>query len=282
MKTFEFIFAMLMLDPILSSILKTSAFLQSPNINLLTAVEIVESLKKLLVSMRNTEDDFTDIYHKTIQMCKNYDIEIPQLKKRKVSTKIDCLSSTQHYMSSKEEEMKVSVYYSTLDHMISGINIRFNQETMNMIQSIGNLLVLNINSNDISVLSTAFHLNSDMLKTEINLLKHTDNIPKGEKNKCGDWINWLTQSNCGRETIFCNVIKALKTFMIIPVTSCACERSFSKLSIVKTKLRSTMTQDRLDGLLTIFIEQELAYNIKIDDVIDTFKNLIPVDRRMEL
>ncbi|CAI6371179.1 unnamed protein product [Macrosiphum euphorbiae] len=109
MKTFEFVFAMLMLDPILSSILKTSVFLQSPNINLLTAVEIVESLKKLLVSMRNTEDDFTDIYHKTIQMCKNYDIEIPQLKKRKVSTKIDCLSSTQHYMSSKEEEMKVSV-----------------------------------------------------------------------------------------------------------------------------------------------------------------------------
>ncbi|CAI6369554.1 unnamed protein product [Macrosiphum euphorbiae] len=91
-----------------------------------------------------------------------------------------------------------------------------------------------------------------MLKTEINLLKHTDNIiPKGEKNKCGDWINWLTQSNCGRETIFCNVIKALKTFMIIPVTSCACERSFSKLSIVKTKLRSTMTQDSLSKNLLI-------------------------------
>ena len=71
-------------------------------------------------------------------MCKNYDIEIPQQKKRKVSTKIDCSSSTQYYMSSKEEEMKVSVYYSTLDHMISGINIRFNQETINMIRSIGN------------------------------------------------------------------------------------------------------------------------------------------------
>ncbi|XP_060846280.1 zinc finger MYM-type protein 1-like [Rhopalosiphum padi] len=242
MKTFEFIFAMLMLDPILSSILKTSAFLQSSDINLLTALEIIE----------------------------------------KVSTKIDYSSSTQYYMSSKEEEMKVSVYYSTLDHIISGINIRFNQETINMIRSIGNLLILNINSIDITVLSAAFDLNSDMLKTEINLLKHTENIPKGEKNKCGDWINWLTQSNYGRETIFCNVFKALKTFMVIPVTSCSCERSFSKLSIVKTKLRSTMRQDRLNSLLTIFIEQELASGINIDDVIDTFKNLTPVDRRMEL
>lgn len=67
-------------------------------------------------------------------------------------------------MSSKEEEIKVSVYYSTLDHMISGIIIRFNQEIMNMIQSIGNLLILNINNNDISVLSTTFDLNFVMLK----------------------------------------------------------------------------------------------------------------------
>ncbi|KAF0719466.1 zinc finger MYM-type protein 1-like [Aphis craccivora] len=199
----------------------------SSDINLLTAAEIIEALKNFLVSMRNTEENFTDIYYKTIQMCQNYGVEIPQLKKREVSTKIVRSNNTQHYMCSKEEEMKVSVYYSTLDHMIT-----------------------------MTVLSTAFDLNSDMLKTEINLLKHTDNIPKGEKNKCGDWINWLTQSNCGRETIFCNVFKALKTFMVI--------------------------SDRLDSLLTIFIEQELAYNINIDDVIDTFKNFTPVDRRMEL
>lgn len=52
--------------------------------------------------------------------------------------------------------------------------------------------------------------------------------------------------------------------MAIPVKVCTCERTFSKLSIVKTKLRSTMKQERLDGLLTMFIEQELAYNINVD------------------
>lgn len=43
-----------------------------------------------------------------------------------------------------------------------------------------------------------------------------------------------------------------------------------------------MTHDRLDGLLTLFIEQELAYNVNVDEVIETFKTLIPVSRRMEL
>lgn len=70
--------------------------------------------------------------------------------------------------------------------------------------------------------------------------------------------------------------------MAILVTSCSCERTFSKLSIVKTKLRSTMKQERLDGLLTMFIEQELAYNINVDEVIETFKTLTPIERRMEL
>ena len=89
-------------------------------------------------------------------------------------------------------------------------------------------------------------------------------------------------SGTSREVIFCNTFKALKEFIVIPVTTCSCERSFSKLSIVKTKLRSTMLQERLDNLLTMFIEQERAYNVNLDEVIDTFKTLRPVERRMEL
>jgi len=37
---------------------------------------------------------------------------------------------------------------------------------------------------------------------------------------------------------FVNVNKALKLFITIPATSCSCERAFSKLSLVKKKLRS--------------------------------------------
>jgi len=103
-----------------------------------------------------------------------------------------------------------------------------------MIQSIGNVLILNIKSNAITVLlSIAFYLSYNMFNTEINLHKHTANTSKGEKNKCSEWINWITKFNNGRETIYSNV-KALKTFMIISVTSCSCVRAFSKLSIVKS------------------------------------------------
>lgn len=61
-------------------------------------------------------------------------------------------------LSSKEEEMEVCVYFSTLDYMISRINVIFNQDTMNLIRINENLFVLNVNSNDISVLSSEFDL----------------------------------------------------------------------------------------------------------------------------
>lgn len=50
---------------------------------------------------------------------------------------------------------------------------------------------------------------------------------------------------------------------------------------MKTKLHSTMSQNRLNGLLNIFIEQEIAYNTNIDEAIDTFKSCIPLNKNME-
>ena len=45
-------------------------------------------------------------------------------------------------------------------------------------------------------------------------------------------------------------------FATLPVTVASAERSFSKLKIIKTYLRSTISQDRLDGLALLAIENE--------------------------
>lgn len=282
MKTFEFIFAMLMLNPILSLVLKVSMYLQSSNINLLTAVELVTSLKQSLISLRNNEKEFQDIFKKTVLMCNDNDILIPDLKRRKVSSKFDESHKTQHIMKNKEEEMKISVFFPMLDRMISDIEIRFNQETINMIKCVAHLIKQEVTNNDLINMSNIFGVDFNDLDAEIRLLKSNCSISKDNINTCDDLIKWLADYGTGRNIIFQNIFKILKEFVTIPVTSCSCERTFSKLSFIKTKLRSTMQQDRLDALLTISIEQESAYNINIDDVIEHFKILKPVNRRMEL
>jgi len=43
-----------------------------------------------------------------------------------------------------------------------------------------------------------------------------------------------------------------------------------------------MKQNRLDSMMMIFVEQELASQINPEDVIDEFKSMYPGTRRLEL
>ena len=47
---------------------------------------------------------------------------------------------------------------------------------------------------------------------------------------------------------FPNIYVILVILATLPVTSCECERSISMLKLLKTSLRSTMGNDRLNGL----------------------------------
>ena len=52
-----------------------------------------------------------------------------------------------------------------------------------------------------------------------------------------------------------------------PVTVASNEQSFSKLKLVKTKLRSTMLQDRLESLMLISCEKDFSANLNLLNVV---------------
>ncbi|KAK2413157.1 zinc finger MYM-type protein [Trifolium repens] len=58
--------------------------------------------------------------------------------------------------------------------------------------------------------------------------------------------------------------------MTIPITVASAERSFSKLKLLKSYMRSTMSQERLNGLALIAIENPLLEDIQYEDLIDEF------------
>ena len=48
----------------------------------------------------------------------------------------------------------------------------------------------------------------------------------------------------------------------LPVTSAECERSVSRLRYLKTYLRSTMTEDCLNGLAMMYIHRDISCDSK--------------------
>jgi hypothetical protein len=61
-----------------------------------------------------------------------------------------------------------------------------------------------------------------------------------------------------------------RILFIVPLTVASAERSFSKLKLLKNYLRSTMSQERLNGLVTLCIEKKLLDDIDFNSIIDDF------------
>jgi hypothetical protein len=166
--------------------------------------------------------------------------------------------------------------------LLFGIDDRFKQETSDLLTVIGQLINLELNCNSpyTYILNNLLNIQTQDLFVETKLLKNIEDTPKGTSSDyVYKWLDWLAIE--GGSDTFKTFYSCLKYFVVIPVTSCGCERSFSKMSIVKTKLRTTMTQERLNALLFIFIEQDYVSNINAESVIDDFKN-VPTERRLIL
>ena len=56
----------------------------------------------------------------------------------------------------------------------------------------------------------------------------------------------------------------------MPVTVASAERSFSKLKLLKSYLRSSMSQKRLNDLTILCIEKNMLENIDVDTIINDF------------
>ena len=76
--------------------------------------------------------------------------------------------------------------------------------------------------------------------------------------------------------LYPNVKTVLKIASTFPVTSCECERSISTLGLVKTKLRSTMGQERLTGLCLLSRHRDIKVDAR--EVVLKFARMHP--RRM--
>lgn len=72
------------------------------------------------------------------------------------------------------------------------------------------------------------------------------------------------------QDIFPNLWIALRLLLTLPVTVASGERSFSKLKLIKTYLRSTMANERLVSLSVLSIENEIAAEIDFSTIIRSF------------
>lgn len=183
LKTFKFIFALNMLHPLLLLIVKINLCLQAEDLDLLNSLHMIQSLKLNISQLRTDKSFFKNIYCDTVKYCTENQVIIPEIRKRKISSRFDQASENQYFSCAKEEEMRVTWFNVVLDNLLNGLNDRFNQETLNLIHSVMNVLKLEPTQEDLLYLNDVHGVDNDQLKGEIQLLKNIPNISTGTTSK---------------------------------------------------------------------------------------------------
>ncbi|XP_025415257.1 uncharacterized protein LOC112686973 [Sipha flava] len=180
------------------------------------------------------------------------------------------------------EKFKIEVYYVVLDQVNTSIISRFEGAR----DILSNLSLLTFDrleatrkgteipqDNFIAFMNWIPNLNLDNLKMEytifassfINLYNgiHFSSI-NSNKDLIIDSENETKHDSDSSNEIdiaaFPNLFVVYKYLCTIPTTSASSERSFSKVKLVKTRHRSTMTQNRLESLMLISCEKDIVLN----------------------
>jgi hypothetical protein len=70
--------------------------------------------------------------------------------------------------------------------------------------------------------------------------------------------------------LFTEVLKLLRIYLVIPITSASAERAFSALKFIKSLKRANMGQKRLNHLVFLHIHKALTMAIDPDEIVKEF------------
>ena len=167
------------------------------------------------------------------------------------------------------------MFYRTLDIALHELNTRFkgHQSVMQLFsflypQSLATCSNDEIRSATMNIMQKYGNDFSENLEFEIRSFATEFKSDIIQKHEIKDIVKILQDSRV--ISSFPQFHKLLILFLTIPVTGAAADRSFSKLKLIKTYLRSSMAQSRLSNLAIISIENKEAKAIDRDDLIFKF------------
>ena len=104
-----------------------------------------------------------------------------------------------------------------------------------------------------------------MLQVQLTMFRNTTNARDLHSAK-------LAYRKMSKElrAIFPCVFNLLKILLVCPVSSAECERSFSALRRLKTWLRSTMSQKRLNYAVVCNVHKHLLDDVDINIIVNEF------------
>ena len=120
-------------------------------------------------------------------------------------------------------------------------------------------------------------------ENELNEKSPQDGKCKGECKKCMKCCYKMLHMYSLHSSAFSNLFLAYEYLLTLSFTQVSCERVFSKLKIVKSHLRSSLANERLETFLLMGCERDILESMSCDGIIQylcnrssSFKRLLEI------
>ncbi|XP_044432277.1 uncharacterized protein [Triticum aestivum] len=273
---YEFIVAIVIWYEVLYAVNLVSKHLQAKDMLIDVAIEKVQGLITFFKGYRDT--GFLEALETAKAIALDMDVGTTFRKRREIKRKRhfdEKPDDTNIATQSAEESFRVHYFVRIVDQAISSLTSRFEQ--YQGYQKIFNFLFTSetLQSLDKKSLKTSCDNlevaltkdgKSDIDANELYVeLMFLQNFTPKENIGPVEILKFLKRHDC-----FPNASIAYRVLLTIPVTVASTERSFSKLKLLKSYMRTTMTQQRLTDLATIALESEVLEKIDYEDIIEDF------------
>jgi len=273
---FSSVVTVVLLSQILGPLDIISKEMQSKSGDLSTTTILLDSVMRDLLALRNN-------WETTLSCAKlladswgiKCDFSDPKRVSR-VKKFFDELSRDSR-LESPEKRFQVEVFNTVIDITTSQLKVRFQslRDTDALFQCIKPNIIMEKSVDELLELSKVLVKEyaddiSDELCDQMMLLKLTLGVKLADVKTIRELAEFLLIKHAELSSSFSEVITACLLYLTLPVTVASAERSFSKLKLIKTYLRSTMCQVRLSSLGMLSIESQRLNDLNIDQIIDNF------------
>lgn len=246
--------------------------------NLNTAVQsrkacvssMIEMMKMTVTYLQNlrSADSFGRLFTEVEDLCTKLDIREVVLPRQRAPPR-RFTGPAMPIVWNNAEEYYRSEYNKVIDIAIAGLITRYDQPGIAKYISLEQLLLQNsgtLNATELNIVKDYPELSADTLTVQLAMIKQQD----WRCDSVMDYVNKFKSLNKSVRNLFGQVQQLLKLLLTLPCSNAEAERSFSCLRRLKTYLRSSMSQERLNHVTILHVHQETLDRVDICKVAKEF------------
>nr|XP_047137463.1 52 kDa repressor of the inhibitor of the protein kinase-like [Hydra vulgaris] len=275
---FSFIVSLVLTKQLMDYFYGISVTLQTKSFDISQQLDEIQNLTNRLREMQRNADAYHNKWYKiALALAKTFDIDEKKPRTCGVQKHRD-----NQICDTVSDYFKVSITLPLLNHFLNELENRFDIESLIVYNGLCAipasltkqyfrscpwkekfLIFLNFYKSDLPHFSS---INAELELWE-EFWKEKTELP----STISDTLKFMDMRG------FPNILEAFHILATIPITTCECERSISTLRRIKTYTRSTMSENKLNGLALMSIHQEIVPDI--NRVIEIFAS--KGDRKLE-